>query len=289
MGRLALRLRNRAGRLAAYRWRMRADVSTANAIVIGGCPRSGTTLLRQLLDAHPAVVCGPESGVLLPGRISAEALASAYDLTAAAVSALLATSHSQASFADAFFAEVAQRAGKPRWAEKTPLNVSHLRWIWGHFPKAHFVHVIRDGRDVVCSLREHPIRRFVHGEWVTVPPERSLGSCIQAWVNLTGQGLRWRGDPRYVEVRYEDLVASPVATLRGLAAFLDLDADPDWLAIAGGEATGPHVRAGAPRLITAGSIGRWRSDLRPDEVENVRQGATDRLLELGYVTGTDWS
>ena len=125
-------------------------------------------------------------------------MAFSYDLPRNEVAALLRSSRSQAGFVASFFDLAASRRGKSRWAEKTPLNVRHLGWIYRHFPNARFIHVIRDGRDVACSLRSHPVRRFVDGAWASVPQNRSVASCIQQWLTLTGEGMVWRADPRYL-------------------------------------------------------------------------------------------
>ena len=72
------------------------------------------------------------------------------------------------------------RRGKPRWGEKTPLNVSHLDWILPRFPDARFVHVIRDGRDAVCSMRTHGTRRLVEGRWVKTPTRSGQSRTARA-------------------------------------------------------------------------------------------------------------
>ena len=155
----------------------------------------------------------------------------------------------------AFFELVAARRGKRRWAEKTPLNVRHLAWIFRHFPNARFIHVLRDGRDVVCSLRSHPVRRFVDGAWASVPQNRSVASCIRQWLTLTGEGMRWRADPRYLEVRYEDLVQDPEATMRRVMAFVGEPFDEAWL-------TARLEAQNAGGSAAAGS-GRGRADAAP--------------------------
>lgn len=288
---LGTKVRNRLGRLHAYRWRHGAGGSDAPVIVIGGCPRSGTTLLRRLLDEHPNIICGPETSALLPVRLSAGELASSYDLPEPEVAAMLRGSHSQAAFVAQFFATAAQRRGKRRWAEKTPLNVRHLGWIFRHFPNATFLHVIRDGRDVVCSLRSHPVRRFVDGAWVSVPQRRSVASCIDQWLDLTGRGMLRRADPRYLEVRYEDLVGAPEHTMRRVMEFVGEPFEEAWLVarIADGGHPDAPSQPNAAGAITTGSLGRWRRDLAPEEIELIRRSATGRLVELGYAEGPDWS
>jgi hypothetical protein len=289
IARLTRKITNRTARLVSWRWRHADGGSQDSIIVIGGCPRSGTTLLRRLLDEHPSICCGPESNALLPGRPNPDELAFAYDLARDEVAALLAQSESQAAFVAAFFSRVAAARGKRRWAEKTPLNIAHLGWVLSHFPRARVIHVIRDGRDVVCSLRHHPVRRFVDGAWKSVPQDRSVVSCARQWLSLTGKGMAWRTDARYLEVRYEDLVDDPEVTMRRVLAFLEEPFDPQWLQSRLAAQDGvDSKRPNAAGAITRSSIGRWTRDLTLPEKDQVRRLATDRLLELDYVTEREW-
>jgi hypothetical protein len=105
-------------------------VSESEPVIIGGCGRSGTTLLSAMIDAHPLFFCGPES----------------------------------------------------RWSEKTPGNVRVLDRIFEYFPRARFIHVIRDGRDVVCSTRTHPKFRVVDGKEVLTGILRPADECAERWV-----------------------------------------------------------------------------------------------------------
>ncbi len=73
-------------------------------------------------------------------------------------------SASGAEFIDRFFGEYARRHGVTRWAEKSPANVKCLDFIFEHFPGAHFVHVIRDGRDMACSIRQWITLRAGRGD-----------------------------------------------------------------------------------------------------------------------------
>ena len=78
---LADKLHNRATRVRLHRWRNRPWHSTEPHIVIGGTPRSGTTLLRRILDRHPAICCGPESSILLPGALRLGPVAAGFGLS----------------------------------------------------------------------------------------------------------------------------------------------------------------------------------------------------------------
>ena len=265
-------------------------MSAARHVVIGGSPRSGTTLLRRTFDRHPGLCCGPESSLFLPVRLTLASLAANHGIPEGELRAMIDASASQGAFVDAFAARYLALRGRPRWAEKTPLNIRHLDWIMARWPEARIVHVLRDGRDVVCSMREHPDRRWVDGRWVKELDPKPIEEYARRWVSDTAAGMRWRGDPRYLEVRYEDLVQAPADTLERVLTFLGEPYDPSLLdvdpaAVPKAAAPGRPDAAGA---ITTTSMGRWQNDLLGADREAVRRIAGGRLIELGYATSTDW-
>lgn len=259
--------------------------------MLGGAPRSGTTLLRKLLDRHPDISSGVETKLFVPAAFNLAWLAQAYDIPPSELEAMRRSSPSQAAFIDAFASRVLTASGKRRWAEKTPQNIRHLDWISERFPRASIVHIIRDGRDAICSMRQHPDWRWVDGAWHKVLVPRPLAWHAQRWLDDTRAGIAWRGDARYVEVRYEDLVADPVAVLRDTCEGIGATADDSWLRVvtgADGGAEGPGStggRVGQPDYegaVRDASVGRWRAELSPGEQLEVERLCASRLRELGY-------
>lgn len=276
---LAEHVHNRVARARQYRWRRRRYASAERHLFIGGTPRSGTTLVRRILDRHPSLCCGPETSILLPGGMRIDQVASAYRWPAAELRELMAASPSQGAFVDAFAARYRAQRVRPRWADKTPLNVLCFDWALERFPQARVVHVVRDGRDVVCSMRQHPDRRWVGGEEVKELRPQSVEAYTRRWVRDTQAGIGKRGDARYLEVRYEDLVADPERVMRGLVEALDEPWVPDVLVEKvpkGGK------RAHANSRITTASVGRWRKDLTADEQRQVHAIGGPLLERLGY-------
>ena len=181
--------------------------TTHRPIFIVGCQRSGTTMLRLMLDSHPNISCGPETRFLQDfakltseswDRLSLYGFPKSYWLDKAA------------EFFDSFQTEYAKSRGRTRWADKTPRYALSLAYINDLFPTCQIVHVIRDGRDVVASHRDR---------W----GYRSALKAVEKWpryikaARRVGERLP---DDRYIEVRYEDLVLDTEATLRTLLADL---------------------------------------------------------------------
>ena len=285
---LVTRVRNRLERVRQRRWRMAPYASGERHIVMGGAPRSGTTVLRKLFDRHPEICSGAETKLFVPAAYNLEWLAQSYDLPLAELTRMRDTAPSQAAFIDAFAARVRADAGKARWAEKTPQNIRNLDWISERFPQASILHIIRDGRDVVCSMRQHPDWRWVDGEWQKVLVPRSVESYAQRWLADVAAGIAWRDDPRYVEIRYEDLVADPHAVLRTLCDGIGAGHDAEWLSgigpaeTAAAPADGQTKRPDYEGAVSAVSVGRWRTDLSADEQAEVERLCGPQLSELGY-------
>ncbi len=266
----------------------RAETPSSFApIVLGGCGRSGTTLLRLMLDSHRRICCGPESSLFRRRAVDTRWLAWRFDFDHAEVRALYEAARSRPAFIEAFAALCMRKAGKARWAEKTPRNISRLADIFRWFPEARFVHVLRDGRDVACSLRTHPRHRVVDGKLVPTGIRRPIAGCARRWVRDIESSRRWWGDPRFMTVRYEDLVRDPRPALERLMAFVGEDWD---------EAMLEHAEAGSPfrdetrfaqnpealGAVNTASLSRWQRDLDDRDRRIVKRIAGPLLIELGY-------
>lgn len=190
-------------------------------VFLGGCPRSGLTLLRVMLDAHPNISCGPDSDVISIARVARDLRANLGELHARDFH--LPPARTGASFAEAISAILITRArafGKLWTAEKSPMNLLFFEDYAAMFPAARFIHVVRDGRDVAASL--------VARAWKDPRNGAVFDYCASAegaaryWKGLAGAGLaleRKLGG-RILRIRYEDLAAAGEATLRTVCAFL---------------------------------------------------------------------
>lgn len=270
--------------------------SVDDPIIVGGASRSGTTLMRVLLDSHPDICCGPEIKVLrqvaaLWRQIGSgpllEALAD-YDLSPADVNERFA------AFAHSFVRPLQERSGSRRWAEKTPTNLQDMDFFLSVFPRSCFIHVIRDGRDVCCSLTRVDWLDPASGEkvWYT----RDVRSAALYWKACLGEARAFIGQnprlqPRYAEVRYEALVTHSEKILRQLMAFCGEpfhdqmlhheDLEHRWGQL---EESSEQLR----RPVHGTSIGRWQRDLSEDDRATFKDAAGDLLVQLGYAVDDEW-
>lgn len=263
-------------------------------LFIVGMPRSGTKLLRDLLNRHPDVAIFPNESHFFPRmpaliekhgdprrrecfaklyaelegtrfmrRIRAAGIAIDRDDWFARV-----RGGGAREVLEALFECYAAMTGRRIVGDKTPEYLTEVPVLSGFFPHAKFVHIVRDPRDYVVSMRK---------AW-----GKSLPRAAQRW-KTSIRRLRedvLRSDVAFTELRYEDLVASPREVLGGLCAFIGVAFDDAMLSL-----DRPSENLGDTRgetSIVASNFGKWRRELRDDEVRRVERIAGALMAELGY-------
>jgi hypothetical protein len=236
-------------------------------IVVGGCHRSGTSLTRRILDAHPRIHCGPEVPFFRDfyGDYREDALEHLRFSTT--VRSMLPEDELLDVLGHAFVEvheRAARSAGKARWADKAPENVLYLRqWQSLLGDDWYLVHVVRNPLDTVASMEG----RFP----LTLPPD--LEGRISFYRRYTEAGLAF-GDrhlSRYRLFVYEALCESPDSAIRELMTSLGEERDPRQLRFnESGHATGlEDPKVSGTTTVHADSIGRWRSVLTQAGAETV--------------------
>lgn len=261
------------------------------AVFVGGCGRSGTTLFKEVLNRHPKLACGPETSLFgLP--FSIDNIAAPWGIDRGELQQLEQSSKNLLEFAERFAQRFLEQEGKQRWVEKTPNNVRAIGPILTWYPNARFIHVIRDGRDVACSLRNHPKERIENGRVVPLKTVNPMDRCATRWRDDVCHGLAYRDHPRVLEVRYEDLVRDPAEQFAQVCAFIGETFDESMLSASDDEPARPGQNLnnpGASSSITPRAIGRWEKDLSAAERRVVDDIAGELLIKAGYATDHRWA
>jgi hypothetical protein len=168
------------------------------------------------------------------------------------------------------------------------MYMRHLELLDRLFPDAQYVHLIRDGRDAALSFLQMPEGTFTRTWAHPTTPEQF--ACLWSTEVVDARSLgRRAGASRYHEVRYEELVASPEETVRGICAFAAVPFEPAMLDYTGSVdvSAKPHQQ----RLLTPPTSGvrSWREDMPADDVTAFESVAGDLLSELGYEVVTSSS
>lgn len=293
------------------RFRSRKDAERPPAPFIVGVTRSGTTLLRLMLDAHSEMAMPPETH-FVPALIKATRKRGVTCEEAHAI----VTGHRQwgdfnldqgellrryceldridpETTVRAFFELYAEREGKPRWGDKTPNYVKRMKQIERWIPEARFIHMIRDGRDAALSrfkriLKDPPPMEVVAERWV-----RKIEGAREAGANF-----------HYMEIQYEELVRDTEPQLRRVADFLELPWEEGMLRYyeraeermsemhrdlpgAEGQPLRPADHRKEAHLLTSkppdpSRLARWKEEMKPEDVKAFESVAAPLLTELGY-------
>lgn len=264
---------------------------------IVGVARSGTTLLRWMLEEHPNLAIPIESHwiVDLAGFRTdwnrdrqAQVVASLLNdpkyrrswMSEAALQALAVEPlPSYAHLVEAVFGLYAAARGKPRWGDKTPWYVEHIGLLHELFPAAVFLHLIRDGREVAASLLEMGER-----------PSAAIAAAYWCKAVRSAQNAGTQLGRCYCELRLEDLIAAPESTLRRACGALGEVYTPTMLdyprRASELERYDPRHRQLLRHLAKPPTPGLrdWRAGLSESECAELNAICLPLLRELGYQT-----
>jgi len=267
-------------------------------IFVLGSQRSGTTMLRLMLNNHPNLAIPHESAFItiyfrrlgeygdlacsanarrLLADIARHPLVQRGKLIADQEAVLARPIRDYRSFVDAIFGCYAETEGKHRWGDKTPFYTADIDIIRTIFPDAKIVHLVRDGRDVVLSQKSI--------EWMS----GNLPKLVLDWQWKTTiahkVGAMLGHD--FLEIRYEDLVCGPEEVLRRICSFLGEAYDPAMLnysdrarAVVPGESLKWHRNSVRPPDPT--QLQKWKRHLSRAERVVFEQLAGETLDLFGY-------
>jgi hypothetical protein len=241
-------------------------------VFVLGSPRSGTTFLGNSIGSLAGFI---DLGEVAPLKAAVPELSQRSPEEAAPeLRALLAHTRRLGL------------VGSLRPVEQTPETVFVAPALAIGFPEGRFIHIVRDGRDVVCSLLE---RGWLSAERSGADDAgHAYGSQARFWVEperknefeAAGDARRaawaWRRyvtaaqklGERTLEIRYERLTERPDEVASAVARFL---------------AVSPEPLAAAFQAARSTSVGRWQNDLSADQVADVEEEAGALLAELGYL------
>ena len=231
-------------------------------IIIGGCGRSGTTLLLSIIAAHPNIhAFSKEIGVFLEWRKLKESSDINFEY------------HPRLDRLYRFILtdKISKQAN--RWCEKTPGNVRNFDKILDYFnEKVKLIHIIRDGRDVMLS--KHPKKSDAY--WIS--PER--------WVNDVRIGLKFKKHPNVLTIKYEDLILSYEETIEEICDFLGEECTEEmynWF-------DNTNVRkneawSGSVRKLHSNSVAKWEKEDNKERVNEIMQNrdVVNLLEDLDYL------
>lgn len=264
------------------------------AIFIGGCPRSGTTLLASLLAGHPDYGATPEtpfkralhieainSGGEIDWRKFAEKwkgnihFRTFWDVSASRID-LPKSVHWKAfleKLVKLYVQEVYHKNTCSVWIDHTTSNIKLAYWIFEHFPGSRMIHIVRDGRAVAVSFRSLP-------HW----GPKTILAAARWWREfvLTGLLVEQAFPKKVLRVKYEDLVSRTEDALIRICEWADLEFHPQMLTNSGYKV--PEWSQSQHNLIGKAiqNRNRWEQNLSAREREIFESINSDLLKFLSY-------
>ena len=255
----------------------------AYPIIIGGFYRSGTSLLRRLLDSHHNICCGPEVkffrdfyGNYLKDDLAHIRLFSSIRAMGLDDRTLLKV------FGKAFIechVIAARRSGKSRWADKNPENVLYLQqWytlLDGGFV---FINVIRNPLDALASLNEVGFRKTIPQDFI------KKAALYNEYLDKAFSFIDKHPDISFT-LRYEDLVQNTRETLSELLSYLGESYDEAMLRDFFSHHRNPGIedpKVAKTSSIHPYSIDRWKTDLNEAQISICREHLGSWIAKLKY-------
>ncbi len=266
-----------------------------------GVHRSGTTLLRFMLNSHPHLYATPESDFIprfcgryahgpLPRQQAVNSIRIIFDSYrfvdewqndepdpegfVESLPQLTSTALLQALYSD-----YASQHGALRWGDKTPIYTTYVELLTELFPGAQFIHIIRDGRDVALSMLDKWGREEFHID---------IYFSARNWVRrirearISGAKL---GPDFFYELHYEQLTENPEVELRAICDFLDEPYVPEMARqhILAQQYIAPNSFSDPVRQPPSSQrVGRWRQEMSEKDIRLFQRVAGDMLSDLGY-------
>lgn len=294
---------------------------TSNPIFIGGDGRSGTTLLSVILNAHPKLSVGPELHFSGPKNLGEYILHCAKLLAAGDPSVFgkglkenpdlklgvqfakrchrmgiefdellgiiqkISVNSSVESFKDrcylieALGKKLTKKFNTDRWGIKIMREIRSCDEYAKIWPNASFIHIIRDGRDVAAS------QLVDHGKWGYA----SISQASINWSKLISKTRTKAKNLKYLEIRYEDLVLDPKNSIQVIVDFLGyefhesmLDHTNSYNPIFENPYNHPSIDQ-ITKPLNSTSIGRFKNDFSPAEIEEFNKESFELLVDLKYL------
>lgn len=266
-------------------------------IIILGFPRSGTTLLRRLLDAHPNIACPGETFLLCSAAqfLRGETIAGGLDYGVIGGLSSLGVEKEELygklrELIDFFLRRHAESEAKARWAMKTAVDAFYIDEIEALYGEnARFICMVRHGLDVVASCDELTVGNEMYLKEFHTYIQRTpypQNAYTAAWVDTTNRLIEFveaHADNTCL-LRYEDLLEEPGIVMEALMEFLNEPWDPSL--INNGTSQIGHIGLGdwktyEKSTIDQSSVGRWE-DFSPEILQRIAPMANPLLTSLGY-------
>lgn len=261
------------GFLKSIYWKYKSKVSHNQHIFIVGAPRSGTTLIQNIMANHPEIsAVDAENAFFDYHNIFQRKYA---ELNMKEKNIMLSKAKDLVAFFDQYAEYIKNKKGGKYFLEKTPQNVNKLDYILKHFPSSKIINVYRDGRDCYRSARKHP----------NIPQAKSCSKYAKYWKKCIQNRVK-NDVTNIIDIHYESFVSTPEEYLKDITNHLEIKYMDTLLSPSlyskSEKATHAHFSK-LNETINTKSIGKWKDELTESEKETFIKIAGKELKKLNYI------
>lgn len=270
-------------KLRSFFYGKKGKISDENLILIGCFPRSGSTLLSNLLKEHSKIIAGEREINIFQDIKNKRKMKSAFDLNKREIGNIEGKSNGLVDFSEKILGIVKEKKEGEIILLKQPKHLIFIREIFKYYPNAKFIHIVRDGRDATMSQRYYllpPGKKEWPYEW-----------CCRQWATFIERAIKFRKDPRYLEIYYENLVKNPFEVLGKITKFLDLESIPLRKIKKAHKnfkikKTPTHKNVAKP--ISKKNVNKWLNKMTSKDKKIFKKIAGEELIKLGYAKDNNW-
>jgi len=198
---------------------LRDSISKEKHIFVVGPPRSGTTLVKNVLRAHSAV-CSIDDETFFFFRRNYTAFRHP-EVEEEEMRSLIQKARTSVEPFDSFADHVKQGHGSSIFLEKTPEHALRIAYLVRHFPKSKIVFVARDPRDGFRSAKQNP------AYWNSLPKEDPLRAYAETWKQSVRKAWEYKKSDHLYFTTYERFCTNPEKELQSCNSFLEIETEQD--------------------------------------------------------------
>lgn len=258
-------------------WRFPTTISSQKVVFVIGAPRSGTTLLQNIIASHDELFSiEGETGIFSYQNLFAKNRKH-FGLSDEEIEKIMSESKDIVDFFQKGINVISKQNGNKIFIEKTPQHILYLEFLLKHFPNAKFVHIVRDGRDAFCSARKHS----------GIQQNTSLKRYVNYWKKCVSCPMLTKNTSALYTVKYEDLSNNPKVEIEKVMKFLALSFQEKQV---NPNSFGMDKRADCKEFemlkspISPKSVNKWKTELTDEEKKIFLEKVSRQLMFYGYST-----
>lgn len=257
------------------------SISEQEHIFVIGPPRSGTTLIKNVLRSHSEIASIDDESFFFFRRNYHDFRLS--DLRRDKVEEFIHQAHDAVQLFDLIAQEIRQRRDANHFLEKTASHALRLDFILKRFPKSKVVFAVRDVRDGFLSAKRNP------AYWNSLDSTDRLRSYAETWRECVEQYLKYQDCDQVEKVQYENLCKEPESRIKSVMQFLNLPFQRQQLRPQDYSQTKVSEQKGHKRLaepISTKTIGQWKTEMDVETQSRLCHIAGQQLRAVGYPNRT---